>query len=42
MGASILFLVGSSSLEKRVSRTREKDTADSGTTPDEKTEISAP
>lgn len=35
MEASILFFVGSSSLEKRVSRTREKDTADSGTTRDE-------
>jgi hypothetical protein len=37
MEASILFLVSSSSLEKRVSRTREKDTADSGTTRDETT-----
>ena len=34
MVASILFLVSSSSLEKRVSRTREKDTADSGKTVD--------
>ena len=42
MEASILFLVGSSSLEKRVSRTREKDTADSGTTRDETNKIAAP
>jgi hypothetical protein len=42
MEASILFLVSSSSLEKRVSRTREKDTADSGTTLDERTGSYAP
>ncbi|WP_193743742.1 hypothetical protein [Flavobacterium sp. 83] len=42
MGVSILFLVSSSSLEKRVSRTREKDTADSGTTRNEITESHAP
>ena len=42
MGASILFLAGSSSLEKRVARTREKDTAYNGTIRDETTKSAAP
>ena len=42
MEASILFLAGSSSLAKRESKTKEKDTADSGTTRDETTKSAAP
>ena len=42
MEASILFLFSSSSLEKLVACTCEKDTADSGTTRDETNKIAAP
>ena len=42
MEASILFLAGSSSLAKRESKTKEKDTADSGTTRDETSKTPAP
>ena len=42
MVASILFLVRASSLAKRESKTKEKDTADSGTTRDETTKSAAP
>ena len=42
MEVGILFLFNSSSLEKRVVRTREKDTAHSGTARAETTIVSAP